>query len=102
MDQVVARLLQIDQTAAQMVNDARTELEQTKAAMESEKESFKRSYLEKAKHRISLLEKEGDAQVQEASSRLDQHNQKQLQKMQKKYDENHKKWEEEIFHRCLQ
>ena len=56
MDQVVARLLQIDQTAAQMVNDARTELEQTKAAMESEKESFKRSYLEKADHRLSLFE----------------------------------------------
>lgn len=101
MDQVIARLLEVDKEAAKLVDDARDELEKIKEAMEGEKLEFKQTYIDRAKRRIQLLEQEEKAHMDQASVQLEKYYEEKQIKLQEQYDEKHKEWEQAIFERCL-
>ncbi|MBC8570150.1 hypothetical protein [Zongyangia hominis] len=101
MDQVIARLLEVDKEAAKLVDDAKEELEKIKEAMEGEKLQFKQAYIERAKRRIQLLEKEENEHMDKASAELAEYYNKRQQQLQETYDERHEAWEQTIFDRCL-
>lgn len=100
-DSILTNLVEADQRACALVDDAEEQLELTVANMEHEIEDFKVSYAEKAKKRIGLVRETEERASTEASGSINQRYDSLMQNLETVYSANHAKWEDELFNRCI-
>ena len=101
-DSILERLVKLDQKACAMVDDAQEQLDDTLANMERDVARFREGYTERATRRIGIIrDQEGQASQSELES-ISQRYQSLMEGLEKSYQENHQRWEEEIFQRCIQ
>ena len=101
-DSILERLVELDQKACAMVDDAQEQLDDTLSDMEWDVARFREGYTERATRRIGIIrDQEGQASQSELES-ISQRYQSLMEGLEKSYQENHQRWEEEIFQRCIQ
>lgn len=100
-DNVLARLVEADKRARELVDNAEEELELTVSNMEHEIDEFKESYAEKAKHRIGIVRDTESRASEEASDTIVNRYDTLMHNLETVYVEKHTAWEDELFTRCI-
>ncbi len=101
-DSILERLMELDQKASAMVDDAQETLDDTLDNMERDVARFRESYAQRATRRIGIIrDQEGKASQSELDS-ISQRYQSLMDGLEETYREKHSEWEEEIFRRCIQ
>ena len=63
---------------------------------------FREGYTERATRRIGIIRDQEGQASQSALESISQRYQSLMEGLEKSYQENHQRWEEEIFQRCIQ
>lgn len=96
-DSILARLVELDQKASAMVEEAREVLDDTVSHIEQDTEQFR----QKAIRRISIAKDEEVKASQAELENISRRYQSLAEGLEKTYRERHTQWEDEIFRRCV-
>lgn len=101
MDNILEDLKQVDRRACEMVDNAEEELELTVANIDREIEEFKKSYSERAKQRIGIVRDTESKASEAATGDISHRYESLMQNLETVYNENHTRWENDLFERCI-
>lgn len=100
-DGVLARLMELDQKAGAMVEEAQEALDDTVSHLEGDAEAFRRARTEESERRVKAIREEEEKDSQAQLENISRRYRSLTEEMEKTYRERHAQWEEEIFRRCV-
>ena len=101
MDATINQLVQLDQKAREMVDEANDYLSKTLNNIDQDVAQFKEGYKQKAMHRIGIIREEEGRLSQEAYQDMSGRYQALMENLDKSYETNHRRWEKELFDRVV-
>lgn len=100
-DSILSRLVELDQKACAMVEDAQEVLESTLSNAERDTARFREEYTRKAMERVGIVRNEESSASEAELKSISQRYQTLMDGLEKTYRERHALWEEEIYQRCI-
>lgn len=100
-DSILARLVELDNKAGELVEEAQEALDETVTNIERDTQEFRRSSAEKSVQRIGELRQQEEKASQARLEEIGRRYQSMTEALEKTYSDNHVQWEEEIFRRCV-
>ncbi|MEG1942793.1 MAG: hypothetical protein RRY54_06840 [Angelakisella sp.] len=101
MNNILEQLVDTDKRARELVDNADEELELAVANIDREIDEFKKSYSERAKHRIGIVRDTESKASQEATGDISHRYEALMQNLETVYEDKHSGWEDELFARCV-
>lgn len=100
-DSILARLVELDQKAGELVEQAQEALDETVTNIERDTQEFRRSSAEQSAGRVEALRQQEERASQARLEEISQRYRSMTEALEKTYSDNHAQWEEEIFRRCV-
>ena len=94
---MVGRIVAAEHTAKAMAEEGRQRQEQVQSGLEQEIAELRESYLERARHRIGLVEQAEQSGAEETIARLDQKQHQAMQQMEAVFEKNRDRWADTLF-----
>ncbi|GHU79727.1 hypothetical protein FACS1894191_3190 [Clostridia bacterium] len=101
MNTVVNKLLEIDRQARQTLDDARQYYEKTLEETGRERERLLGKYAARAENHLADVTASETAIVEDAVARISAGRDGKISAVETNYLQNHTRWEQEIFDRCV-
>lgn len=102
MDLILSQLVEVDKKAVSLVEAAEDKLIQTKTNMDKEVSLLKEQYAKEAEEQIGVKRAEVSEHTTELAEDVLKRYQILKENLETTYQQNHQKWEDELFSRCLE
>ena len=94
---MVGQIVAAEHTAKAMAEEGRQQQQQVQAGLEEEIARLRESYLERAHHRIGMVEQTELAGAEEAIARLEEKQHQAMRRMEEVYEKNRDRWADTLF-----
>ena len=101
LEEIIARLIEADETARQISETARNERIETEKNIEERKSEIRQKYITKATDRIEAMRKSEAEKTQEAADKLNTQSRLTAKKLAAMAEANTELWAEQIFNRVI-
>lgn len=101
MENIINQILKIDEKARQMIADAQKQKQNILDKANDSKGAVKEELMERAKSRLGKVEASEQAHSDEKILEINRIKQEKINKLDKIYNDNHIKWEKEIFNNII-
>lgn len=101
MKDLAGKLLEMDNTARKMVDDASAYRDNLRESFPLEKERILKEFNEHAEMHIQAVRDTESAAAEEESTAMEQNYRELGELLESLYEERHADWEEELFRRCI-
>ena len=99
MADIISQILDIDKNAREKVARAKEEKKQMLLDAEEEREKIKSQLVERATHRLELIETQEAQRAEQVASELKDAADEKIKLIDDRFEKNHEAWEKEIFER---
>ena len=101
MNEIFQNLIDADARARKLYEDAEAYLKNTHDTIDEQKAKFIEGYRARALERIAKVKEESGESYGETMKTIEEKYQALFDKLEGTYTENHAKWEEDLFARCI-
>lgn len=101
MDDIITQILDIDKKARDKLARAYEEKKQIIIDAEEEREKIKTELLERADHRLELVEAEEKKNADERLCELEKQTKEKIESLDKSFKDNREQWEKDIFNKII-
>lgn len=102
MEEIVKRLSDIEETAAQVVLNAENEKENLKAEMLKKRKALDEKFEEETAKQVAQLKKQLDERKEKEVEKLQEQGKVFLENLQKEYDELHEEYAQKVFEKVIE
>lgn len=101
MQDIIKKIIEIDQRAQKMTDEALAMKAEAEAAIVKDKQALREQYIERARKRISTTTAVEEDFLKESLAEIDKRFERVESQLKSSYEQNHEKWAGEIYERVL-
>lgn len=94
---MVNQIITAEHSAKALAEEGRQKQEQVQSGLEQETADLRENYLQRARHRIELVEQTERAGAEEAIAKLDEKQRQAMKDVEAVYEKNRDKWVDTLF-----
>lgn len=101
MQDIIKKIIEIDRMAQKMTDETNTLRDEAERAIEADKKKLRESYIERARHRISVIGETEEGFLKQALEDIQKHYDTVAEKLDAVYGEKKQGWVDEIYNRVI-
>ena len=101
MEQIVSRIIEVEQRAQQVMNEARKMRDELSQSISEDVEKMKEKYTVRAENRIEIVRLEEQKYLNEVIKEIESIKEKEQTAMEEKYQNRQKEWVDTLFFRII-